>query len=157
VERVLAHASDLVVTLLSDRVDDSTWVRGAIQRSLRLRIKDYIRQRLSDPALGPAEIAAAVNISTATCTRSSKPTTRPSRCASKASASTGPGATSRTRGWPGARSPRSRTPAGSATSAASTAPSRKPTQSAQRTAQRSNQLGWQVPHSDLMISCYSVR
>jgi hypothetical protein len=28
-----------------------------------LHIKDYIRQRLSDPALGPAEIAAAVNIS----------------------------------------------------------------------------------------------
>ena len=29
-----------------------------------LRIKDYIHQRLHDPALGPAEIAAAVNIST---------------------------------------------------------------------------------------------
>jgi AraC-like DNA-binding protein len=63
-ERVLAHASDLVVALLSDRLDDSTQVRGAVQRSLMLRIKDYIHQRLSDPALGPAEIAAAVNIST---------------------------------------------------------------------------------------------
>jgi AraC-like DNA-binding protein len=63
-ERVLAHASDLVVTLLSDRLDDTTRVRGAVQRSLMLRIKDYIHQRLSDPALGPAEIAAAVNIST---------------------------------------------------------------------------------------------
>jgi len=63
-ERVLAHASDLVVTLLSDRLGDSTRVRGAVQRSLMLRIKDYIHQRLCDPALGPAEIAAAVNIST---------------------------------------------------------------------------------------------
>jgi hypothetical protein len=61
-ERVLAHASDLVVTLLSDRLDDTTAVRGAVQRSLILRIKDYIDQRLSDPELGPAEIAAAVNI-----------------------------------------------------------------------------------------------
>ena len=63
-ERVLAHASDLVVTLISDRLDDSTRMRGAVQRSLMLRIKDYIHQRLPDPALGPAEIAAAVNIST---------------------------------------------------------------------------------------------
>ena len=63
-ERVLAHASDLVVTLLSDRLDDSTRVRGAVQRSLMLRIKDYISQRFSDPALRPAEIAAAVSIST---------------------------------------------------------------------------------------------
>jgi AraC-like DNA-binding protein len=29
-----------------------------------LRIKDYIECRLADPTLGPAEIAAAVNIST---------------------------------------------------------------------------------------------
>lgn len=63
-ERVLAHASDLVVTLLSGRLDDSTRVRGAVQRSLMLRIKDYIGQRFRDPALGPAEIAAAVSIST---------------------------------------------------------------------------------------------
>src|SRR6185437_10842325 len=53
-----------VVTLLSDRLDDSTRVRGAVQRSLMLRIKDYIGQRFRDPALGPAEIAAAVSIST---------------------------------------------------------------------------------------------
>jgi AraC-like DNA-binding protein len=63
-ERVLAHASDLVVTLLSDRLDNTTAIRGAVQRSLTLRIKDYIDQRLSDADLGPAEIAAAVNIST---------------------------------------------------------------------------------------------
>jgi len=62
-ERVLAHASDLVLTLLSDCLDDSAPVRGAVQRSLLLRAKDYIDQRLHDPALGPAEIAAAVNIS----------------------------------------------------------------------------------------------
>jgi AraC-like DNA-binding protein len=62
-ERVLAHASDLIVTLLSDRIDSTTPVRGAVQRSLILRIKDYIDQRLTDPALAPAEIAAAVNIS----------------------------------------------------------------------------------------------
>jgi AraC family transcriptional activator of tynA and feaB len=62
-ERILAHASDLVVTLLSDCLDDSAPVQGAVQRSLVLRIKDYIDQRLHDPALGPAEIAAAVNIS----------------------------------------------------------------------------------------------
>jgi hypothetical protein len=58
-ERVLAHASDLVVTLLSDRLGASTRVRGVIQRLVLLRIKDYIHQRLCDPALGPAEIAAA--------------------------------------------------------------------------------------------------
>jgi AraC-like DNA-binding protein len=52
------------VTLLSDRLDASTRVRGAVQRSVLLRIKDYIDQRLCDPALGPAEFAAAVNIST---------------------------------------------------------------------------------------------
>ncbi len=63
-ERVLAHAGDLVVTLLSDRLDDTIRVRGAVQRSLMLRIKDYIDQRFRDPALGPAEIATAVNIST---------------------------------------------------------------------------------------------
>lgn len=48
----------------SGGLDGSTRVRGAVQRSLMLRIKDYIHQRLCDPALGPAEIAAAANIST---------------------------------------------------------------------------------------------
>jgi hypothetical protein len=66
----------------------------------------------------------------ATRTSSSKPTTRPSRCTSRACAWTGPGRTSWTRGRPGARSPRSPTAAGSAISAASTAPSSRPTQSA---------------------------
>jgi AraC-like DNA-binding protein len=63
-ERVLTQASDLVVTLLSGSVERGDEVRGSIQRSLVLRVKDYVEQRLSDPALGPSEIAAAVNIST---------------------------------------------------------------------------------------------
>ena len=63
-ERVLADASDLVLTMLADSLNDSTTVRGAVQRSLMMRVKDYIDQRLTDPALGPAEIAAAVGIST---------------------------------------------------------------------------------------------
>jgi AraC-like DNA-binding protein len=63
-ERVLADLGDLVVTLLGDWADDSEVVRSSLQRSLLLRIKDYIECRLADPTLGPAEIAAAVNIST---------------------------------------------------------------------------------------------
>ena len=63
-ERVLADLGDLVVTLLSDWVDGSDALRSSVQRSLLLRIKDYIDHRLADPTLGPAEIAAAVNIST---------------------------------------------------------------------------------------------
>jgi AraC-like DNA-binding protein len=63
-ERVLAHASDLVITLLSDKLSGTDVVRGAIRRSLILQIKDCTDQHLSDPALGPLEIAAAVNIST---------------------------------------------------------------------------------------------
>jgi AraC-like DNA-binding protein len=63
-ERVLADVTDLVVALLSAWGDDSEVVRTSVQRSLMLRIKDYIDRRLADPTLGPAEIAAAVNIST---------------------------------------------------------------------------------------------
>jgi AraC-like DNA-binding protein len=63
-ERVIAQASDLVVTLLSDSVEAGDAVRGCVQRSLMLRIKDYIDQRFSDITLGPGEIASAVNIST---------------------------------------------------------------------------------------------
>ena len=61
-ERVLADVTDLVVALLSAWGDDSEVVRTSVQRSLMLRIKDYIDRRLADPTLGPAEIAAAVNI-----------------------------------------------------------------------------------------------
>jgi AraC-like DNA-binding protein len=63
-ERVLADVTDLVVALLGDWADDSDAVRSSLQRSLLLRVKDYIDGRLADPTLGPAEIAAAVNIST---------------------------------------------------------------------------------------------
>jgi AraC-like DNA-binding protein len=63
-ERVIAQAGDLVVTLLSGSLDGGDAVRGSVQRSLILRIKDYIDRRLSDTDLGPNEIAAAVNIST---------------------------------------------------------------------------------------------
>jgi AraC-like DNA-binding protein len=63
-ERVLADVTDLVVTLLGDWADDSEGVRSSLQRSLLVRVKDYIDRRLADPTLGPAEIAAAVNIST---------------------------------------------------------------------------------------------
>jgi hypothetical protein len=63
-ERVLAHASDLVVTLLSDSLDDTRRVRGTVRRSVMLRIRGYIQQRSCDPALAPAEIAAAAGIST---------------------------------------------------------------------------------------------
>jgi AraC-like DNA-binding protein len=63
-ERVLADVTDLVVALLSAWGDDSEVVRSSLQRSLMLRIKDYIEGRLADPTLGPDEIAAAVSIST---------------------------------------------------------------------------------------------
>jgi AraC-like DNA-binding protein len=63
-ERIIAQASDLVVTLLSSAFDEGDDVRGCVQRSLVLRIKDYIEQRLTDPVLGPDEIASAVSIST---------------------------------------------------------------------------------------------
>jgi AraC-like DNA-binding protein len=62
-ERVLADVTDLVVTLLGDWADDSEVVRSSLQRSLLVRVKDYIDGRLADPTLGPAEIAAAVSIS----------------------------------------------------------------------------------------------
>jgi AraC-like DNA-binding protein len=63
-ERLLAQASDLVVTLLSGSMGGSDAVRGCVQRTLMFRIKDYIKQRLWDPGLRPSEIAATVNIST---------------------------------------------------------------------------------------------
>jgi AraC-like DNA-binding protein len=62
-ERVLADLTDLVVALLGDWVDGSDAVRSSLQRSLLVRVKDYIDRRLADPTLGPAEVAAAVNIS----------------------------------------------------------------------------------------------
>ena len=63
-ERVLAHGTDLVMTLLSGMAGDSDAVRSSVQRSLMLRIKDHIDHRLADPGLCPDQIAAAANIST---------------------------------------------------------------------------------------------
>jgi AraC-like DNA-binding protein len=62
-ERVLADLTDLVVALLGDGADGGEGVRSSRQRSLLVRVKDYIDRRLADPTLGPAEIAAAVSIS----------------------------------------------------------------------------------------------
>jgi len=62
-EPALLQASDLVASLLSDYAAPSEAVRGCLQRTLMLRIKDYIGQRLCDPSLRPPEIAAAANIS----------------------------------------------------------------------------------------------
>lgn len=62
-ERLATQASDLIITLLSECGDEGEAVRSSAQRSLLLRIKDQIAQRLPDPGLGPAEIAAASNVS----------------------------------------------------------------------------------------------
>jgi AraC-like DNA-binding protein len=60
----LALANDLLVTLLSARLSESSRLAGSLQRTLPLRIKDYINQRLADPVLTPAQVAAAFGIST---------------------------------------------------------------------------------------------
>jgi AraC-like DNA-binding protein len=62
-ERVLVHATDLVLALLGDHADDHDALRSSVQRSLMLRIKDYVEQHLRDTELGPTTIAAAANIS----------------------------------------------------------------------------------------------
>ena len=61
-ERVLAHAADLVISLLA--TPGNTEYADAADRTMKTRIKAYITEHLCDPALNPAEIAAAVNIST---------------------------------------------------------------------------------------------
>ncbi|MEV0251836.1 helix-turn-helix domain-containing protein [Nocardia sp. NPDC050712] len=58
-EEILARTTDLAVCLLGEPGH-----ADAAQRSLMTRIKDYIEQHLRDPALTPAEVAAAVSIST---------------------------------------------------------------------------------------------
>ncbi|WP_375483901.1 helix-turn-helix domain-containing protein [uncultured Jatrophihabitans sp.] len=61
-EHILAHATDLVVSLLATPTNPQ---RGdARHRILRDRIKSYIDTHLRDPALTPDQIAAAANIST---------------------------------------------------------------------------------------------
>jgi len=60
----LALANDLLVALLSAPLSESRQLTGSLSRTLPLRIKDYINQRLADPTLTPAEVAAAFGIST---------------------------------------------------------------------------------------------
>jgi AraC-like DNA-binding protein len=62
-EQVITHATDLIMALLSDYTEGSDGVRSSVQRSLIFRIKEYIDRRLTDPGLGPVEIAAASNVS----------------------------------------------------------------------------------------------
>jgi AraC-like DNA-binding protein len=62
-ERVLVHATDLVLALLGDHVEECEAIHSSVRRSLMLRIKDYIEQHLPDADLGPTSIAAAANIS----------------------------------------------------------------------------------------------
>ncbi|WP_019927411.1 helix-turn-helix domain-containing protein [Nocardia sp. BMG111209] len=61
-EEVLARTTDLALCLLAE--PGGTRHADATQRSLMARIEAQIDSRLRDPGLGPAEIAAAVNIST---------------------------------------------------------------------------------------------
>jgi AraC-like DNA-binding protein len=60
----LALANDLLVTLFSARLSESWRLAGSLQRTLLLRIKHYIDERLADPTLGPGLVAAAFGIST---------------------------------------------------------------------------------------------
>jgi len=63
-EPAAATARDLVLALLADQLDHSTTNSGPAQRTLMLRIKDYINQHHRDAALTPSQIADAANIST---------------------------------------------------------------------------------------------
>jgi len=125
-ERALLQASDLVASLLSDYADPSEAVRRCLQRTVMLRIKDYIGQRLCDPGLRPPEIAAAAHISVRYLHKLFAATARyPST--SRGFAWSGHAMNSSIPASPAGPSPRSPSPADSATSAASTAPSKTPT------------------------------
>jgi AraC-like DNA-binding protein len=60
----LALANDLLVTLFAAPLADRRPSTGALHRTLALRVKDYINQRLNDPTLDPGQVAAAFGIST---------------------------------------------------------------------------------------------
>jgi AraC-like DNA-binding protein len=62
-EPTAATARDLVLTLLTDQLGDNSRNDALLQRTLMLRIKDYIHQHHREAALGPPEIAVAANIS----------------------------------------------------------------------------------------------
>jgi AraC-like DNA-binding protein len=59
-----AAAGDLILVLLADQLGEPSKSNDPAQRTLMLRIENYIQQHHRDPALGPSEIAAAANIST---------------------------------------------------------------------------------------------
>jgi AraC-like DNA-binding protein len=61
-ERVLAHATDLAITLLATPANPE--YASAAHRTTLARIKGYIETHLRDPSLTPDEIAAASNSST---------------------------------------------------------------------------------------------
>src|SRR3954452_22435929 len=63
-EPMTATARDLVLTLLADQLGHADADGGSAQRTLMLRIRDYVRRHHRDAALGPTEVAAAANIST---------------------------------------------------------------------------------------------
>ncbi|MEV5710474.1 helix-turn-helix domain-containing protein [Actinoallomurus sp. NPDC052274] len=60
---VVTLANDLLVALLNEPLAESRELAGALRRTLPLRIKDYIDQRLTDATLDPAQVAAAFGIS----------------------------------------------------------------------------------------------
>jgi hypothetical protein len=51
-------------TGLTAHVSQSREMRGAQQRTLPMRLKHYIDQRLCDPCIGPAQVTAEFGIST---------------------------------------------------------------------------------------------
>ncbi|WP_433347532.1 helix-turn-helix domain-containing protein [Microtetraspora malaysiensis] len=59
----LTLANDLLVALLNAPLAESRELARALRRTLPLRIKDYIDQRLTDPTLDPAQLAAAFGMS----------------------------------------------------------------------------------------------
>jgi AraC-like DNA-binding protein len=63
-EVALTLANDLLITLFNGPLTDGSELVGPLHRTLPMRIKDYINQRLADPALSPAQVAAAFDIST---------------------------------------------------------------------------------------------
>jgi AraC-like DNA-binding protein len=55
---------ELVRALLASAAHDRRYAAGALSQTLLTQIRDYVRRHLSDPRLGPEEVAAAHNIST---------------------------------------------------------------------------------------------
>jgi AraC-like DNA-binding protein len=62
-DRVVASVVDLVESLCAATSDSTTATRAPTRAELLLRARAYAETRLSDPALSPAEIAAATHVS----------------------------------------------------------------------------------------------